>query len=270
MKKQSSNLRFALLLLDREKREAMKVVYAFCRYTDDLVDEGDIPASTRKQHLDAWRAEVELLYLGKATNPVMAAMAPVVSRYKIPKELLLALIDGCEMDLDRTRYQTFEELESYCYRVASIVGLISIEIFGYKSESTKDYAINLGYALQLTNILRDIGEDAARGRIYLPLADIARFAYTEKDLIDGVYDDRFVRLMEFEAKRATEFYEKARASLKRSEYATLFPSRIMDATYSSLLSEIRNQKFNVFKRRISVSSVRKLYYLLRYWLLRYV
>ncbi len=184
----------------------------------------------------------------------------------MPKQYFLTLIDGVKRDLARNRYGTFEELKQYCYGVASIVGLISIEIFGYKYEETRNYAINLGYALQLTNILRDIKADKERGYIYLPLEDLRRFGYSEKELIGEVYNDNFIELMRFQANRVREFYHAARKSLHPEERMTIVSAEVMDAIYYRLLEKIQLLDFDVFKKKIRVSSIHKIMIALKHWL----
>jgi 15-cis-phytoene synthase len=260
-----SNFLYSFTLLPKREREAMHRIYDFCRYTDDLVDEGTSEISEKQARLASWREEVESCYRGKASHPILRGLHAVVDHFHIPKEYLLALIDGVEMDLTKTRYETFEELREYCYAVASIVGLISIQVFGYKHEETREYAVNLGYALQLTNILRDIKQDAANGRIYLPLEDLRAFDYDEQRLMDSRYDEQFIALMKFETERAKSYYSKARSSLRSDERPALFAAEIMDAIYFRLLRKIELADYNVFAKRISVSAPHKLLLAFRFW-----
>jgi phytoene synthase len=196
----------------------------------------------------------------------MLPLTAVVNRFSIPQQYLQTLIDGCERDLVQHRYKTFEELKEYCYSVASIVGLISIEIFGYKYDETKEYAVNLGYALQLTNILRDIKADSDNGRIYLPQEDLERFHYSEEELQRNIYNENFVELMRFEARRAREYYHKARAALRPDESITMFAAQIMDAIYYRLLEKIEIADYNVYRGKISVSTAHKFLIALRLWM----
>jgi phytoene synthase len=189
----------------------------------------------------------------------------VISRFKIPKQYFLTLIDGVEMDLIKDRYEDFEELKEYCYAVASIVGLITIEIFGYKFERTKEYAVDLGIALQLTNILRDVKKDAEMGRIYLPKADMRRFGVSEKDILAGRYNLNFINLMKFETARARKYFREARKKLGKHERFTLFAARVMDAIYFRLLRKIELAEFNVFGKRITVSTPHKIFIAFRFW-----
>jgi phytoene synthase len=259
-----SNFRFAFSFLPQKKREAIRCIYEFCRHTDDLVDlnqNGDANVQ-----LAQWRNEIERCYSGTTSNPLLLRLGQVISEFRIPKSYLLELVDGVEMDLTHTRYETFDELKGYCYRVASIVGLISMEIFGYTHEATREYAIQLGYALQLTNILRDVASDAAMGRIYLPLEDLKRCEYTEEELLASVYNDRFISLMEYEAGRAREYYTRTHALLERDERATMFPAEIMHGIYSQLLHKMEHGRFDVFRRHYALSSAEKFAIAMKYWL----
>lgn len=278
--KPKSNFYYSFSLLPKDERDAIHSIYEFCRYTDDLVDEEYFPETSiiaadlrssekKRQRLAWWRTEVERCYSGTSSHPVLRGLHLVISRFKVPKQYLLTLIDGVETDLLRSRYETFEDLKDYCYSVASIIGLICIEIFGYKHEETKEYAVQLGYALQLTNILRDIKEDAAKGRIYLPLEDLRRFGYTEHELLNGKYNWQFIELMKFETARARKYYQDARELLRKDEKFTLFAAEIMDAIYFRLLRKIELSEFDVFDRRITVSTPHKLLIVGRFWLNRF-
>lgn len=259
-----SSFRYSFSLLPRDKRLAIQRVYEFCRATDDLADTA--APSDKGKALADWRSEIERCYRGEATDPVVKNVELVVRDFCIPKEYLKSLVDGVEMDLSQSRYETFEELQAYCYRVASVVGLISMEIFGYKNESTKQYAVELGYALQLTNIIRDVAADARLGRIYLPLEDLRRFSYTEDDLMKGLYNDRFIALMKFEAERAKTFYERSTSLLAPEDRATMFPAEIMRTIYRRLLRIIEQEQFNLFDKTYTVGLPYKLASALRYWM----
>lgn len=267
---------YSFSLLPRDEREAMHSVYAFCRYADDIIDEEEpdvelvepsLRAMRKRERLNRLRVEVERCYRGESRHPILLPLSTVVRRFKIPKQYFLTLLDGMEMDLVKNRYGTFEELREYCYCVASVVGLICIEIFGYQYEETKEYAVNLGIALQLTNILRDIKADAARGRIYLPLEDLRAFGYTEEDLMANRYNLPFIELMRYETRRAREFYGKARAALRPDERKTMFAAEIMDAIYYRMLEKIELNEFNVFaKKKIAVSTPHKIWIAIKLWL----
>jgi phytoene synthase len=261
-----SNFFYSFLLLPKRKREAMMHVYDFCRYTDDLVDEDNASVEEKQKRIHQWREEIEACYKRNATHPVMLAVSDAIHQFKIPKEYLLILTNGVEMDLHQTRYETFEELSKYCYAVASVVGLISIQVFGYKHEETREYAIQLGYALQLTNILRDIKQDAANNRIYLPLEDLRRFGYDEQSLLSSYYDEKFTQLMKFETERARNYYLKAHALLLPDERSSMIAAEIMDAIYFRLLNKIEHANYNVFAERIRISNSQKMLISLDCWL----
>ena len=258
-----SSFYYAFILLPPERRRALYAVYAFCRFIDDIADDESIrePALLLKR----WREELDRVYAGTPTRALSRALADSARRFKIPRELFEEIINGVEMDLSRKRYQTWEELRPYCYRVASALGLICIEIFGYRNPSAKQYAENLGLALQLTNILRDVREDAERGRIYLPLEDLARFNVSEQEILGGVYSPNFVRLMDFEARRARELYALAQSELALEDRATLLTAEAMRLIYAALLERIIKSNYRVLDRRHSLSAPHKLYLVGRAW-----
>ncbi|RMF33085.1 MAG: squalene synthase HpnD [Chlorobiota bacterium] len=261
---------YSFSLLPREIRQAITTLYAFCRTIDQIVDRKPITEhadlAARRRQLQWWRQQVDAMAGNGTLSPLVRPLELVVERFAIPKQYLLTLIDGCERDLVQRRYRTFEELKSYCYSVASVVGLMSIHVFGYRYDETEQYAINLGYALQLTNILRDVKEDKDRGYIYLPLEDLERFRYSEADLLAEVYDARFVELMRFQAQRARSYYNRARAVLHPDERRTLYPAEIMDAIYYRLLEKIELGNFDVFHRRFRVRTPHKLWLAAKIWL----
>ena len=258
-----SSFYYAFILLTAERRRALNAVYAFCRFIDDIADDESIrePAVL----LSRWREELERVYTGVPTRALSRALADSARRFAIPRVHFEEIIAGVEMDLSRTRYQTFEELRPYCYRVASALGLICIEIFGYRNPSAKTYAENLGLALQMTNILRDVREDAARGRIYLPLDDLARFNVSEDEILGGVYSPNFVRLMDFEAKRARELYAAAQMALAAEDRSTLLTAEAMRLIYGALLERIIKSEYRVLDRRHRLSAPHKLYLVGRAW-----
>lgn len=264
-----SNFYYSFSFLPRDERSAINSVYAFCSYIDNIVDStptlDEIAVQQKMNRLKWWENEIDRIYSKQTTNPLINPLSMVIHRFNIPRQYFLTLIDGCKRDLIQKRYETFDELKNYCYSVASIVGLISIEIFSYKYEETKNYAIYLGYALQLTNILRDIKADKDRGYIYLPAEDLKRFNYTERDLLDEVYDERFVELMRFEAKRVREYYHKARTYLRPDERSTIISAEIMDAIYYRLLEKIELNDFNIFRKKYSVSPLHKILIALKHW-----
>ncbi len=267
---EKSNFSLSFSFLRKDEREAINSVYAFCSYIDDIVDSSpsndEKIVKIKKDRLRWWEDVVEKIYRDEIKNPAIAPLISVIKRFSIPKQHFLTLIDGCRQDLSKKRYETFEELKKYCYGVAGSVGLISIEIFGHKYEDTKKYAINLGYALQLTNILRDVKQDKDRGYIYIPQEDLKRFDYSEEELINEVYNNNFVELMSFETKRAREYYHKARSYLHPGERTNTAAAEIMDAIYYRLLEKIELNEFNVFGKRVKVSNLHKLLIALKHWL----
>jgi phytoene synthase len=263
----SSNTSFyySFSLLPKHKREAIHAVYAFCRYTDDIVDEGPDEHGSVVL-LRRWRIELGRALHGASSYPLLNQLSAVAQRFKIPVEYFYQLIQGMEMDLWKKRYQTFGELREYCTLVASSVGLMCREIFGYRTESTRDYAINLGIALQLTNILRDIRDDARKGRIYLPQEDLRRFGVTEEDILHGRYTPQFVALMRFECDRASSYFDIARDALKDEDKHYFFAARVMWSIYAHTLQKIKRSDYRVFERRIGIPTYLKLLITFRYWL----
>ncbi|MFH1052572.1 MAG: squalene/phytoene synthase family protein [bacterium] len=257
-----SNFTYSFSFLPKDERHAISSIYTFCSYIDNIVDStpnnDDKIKQIKLNRLQWWENVIEEIYSGRNKNPLLMTLILVINRFSIPKQYFLTLIDGCRRDLVKTRYETFEELKEYCYGVAGIVGLISIEIFGHKYEETKKYAINLGYALQLTNILRDIKTDKDRGYIYLPHEDLEKFGYSEEELMNDTYNDKFVALMQFEAARAREFFHKARTCLRPDERITIFAAEIMDAIYFRLLEKIELNHYNIFEKKIKVSNIHKI------------
>jgi phytoene synthase len=252
-----SNLAFALRILPRERREDMEIFYAFCRTMDDYADDPAVPTGQRQERLETWKNG--LMHGFETPSHLQQQVSEMRTRCGIPTELLTAVIDGCLMDLQPQRFTTWEDLSGYVWRVACAVGLVSIRLFGCKDPASEIYAVALGRALQLTNILRDIREDLDNGgRIYLPLEDLARFGYSEKDLADRVCDERFLALMAYEADRAEGFFQEAAQHLPLADHRALTPARIMGGIYHHLLDQMRQDGFRVFQKRYSVSKARKL------------
>jgi phytoene synthase len=269
-RKSRSNFYYAFLTLPRRRREALYAVYAFCRTVDDIADLGDergVDRAAQRSQLESWRRHVALCYEpgGRPEHPIAAGLARAVSEFAIPREALLAIIDGVEMDLDQVRYETAEDLYPYCYRVASAVGLCCIEIFGYTDPRAREYAVNLGTALQLTNIIRDVGADARAGRVYLPQEDLRKFGVTTDDLRAGRYTGEFVSLMRHQAARARQFYRAARDAFPAMDARSLVAAEIMGRIYRALLDEIETRGFRVFGERITLPTGRKLAIALRCW-----
>ena len=256
-RKAKSNLAFALNILPRGRRDDMVVFYAFCRTMDDLADDPGLPAEERARSLDAWEKGITRGF--ETPDEFQREVISLRDRQRIPDALLVAIIDGCRMDLQPQRFETWEDLSGYIWKVACAVGLVSIKIFGCTDPGSERYAVALGRALQLTNILRDIGEDLSNGqRIYLPLADLARFRYTERDLLGRVRDERFLALMAYEAERAEGFFREAAEALPATDRGPLLPARIMGEIYHLLLEKMRGGGFRVFEKRYRVSKARKL------------
>lgn len=259
-KASGSNFYYSFLFLPRPRRDAMYTVYAFCKEVDGAVDEPP-PGSRPQDHVRHWRQELEAAYHGTPTSPVAVSLAHHVKHLAIPQEYFSELINGVEMDLTTSRYATFQDLSQYCYRVASVVGLICLYIFGTTTPTAKQYATNLGLAFQLTNILRDVGNDAERGRIYLPLEDLAKFACSERDILRRKHSPQFGELMQFESARAHGFYAKAREALLAmppQERRALTVAEIMRGVYSRILRRIDRSQYAVFGPRITLSPLHRL------------
>ena len=250
-----SNLALAFVALGRERRNDITVFYAFCRVVDDIADSTETSFEEKAADLKIWRTWI------RESTPDEPALARDVrglyAKYPITPAMLDEIIDGVEMDVGNVRYQTFDDLRLYCYRVASAVGLVSIEIFGYRNAACRDYAIQLGLALQMTNIIRDVGKDLRSGRIYLPQEDLARFDYPESDLRARKHNDAFVNLMEFEAERAEEFFSRAAALLPREDRRSMVAAEIMASVYHALLRRMKKDRFQVFDKEYRLSKIQK-------------
>lgn len=257
-----TNFLYSFSLLPKEKNDAINTVYAFCRYTDDIVDNEAETDEVKYKKIRDWRNELDKSLKGNSAYPLLNQLNKVIKKFNIPVEPFFELIKGMEADLQTSRYKDFATLYQYCFRAAATVGLMCIEVFGYKTESARDYAVNLGIAMQLTNILRDIKFDALNGRIYLPAEDLKRFGYTEEDLMNFKYNDSFIELMKFECKRARDYFEKANDSFHKDDRRLLFPARIMQKIYFNILQKIEKMNYNVFLKKARVSKARKMYYTL--------
>ena len=256
-KKSKSSFYYAFNLLPNDKRDAMNTVYAFCRQTDDIIDEGDEANDLKYEKLRKWRIELQKAFAGNSEYILLNTLAKTILKFNIPVDPFFELIKGVEMDLKKNRYLTFQDLQEYCYRVASTVGLMCIEIFGYKHKSTKEFAVNLGIALQLTNILRDIKKDAEKGRIYLPQEDFKLFGYSEQELLSDTYNMNFRQMMEYEAKRAKKYFDKANRALNLDDKASMFAARAMQHIYERMLDKIIDADYDVFRKDIKVSKFEK-------------
>ncbi|MCJ7553105.1 MAG: presqualene diphosphate synthase HpnD [Ignavibacteriaceae bacterium] len=264
-KKSKSSFYYAFNLLPAEKRDAMNTVYAFCRKTDDIIDEGTEPAEIKYEKLRRWRLEFERAFSGHSEYTLLNKLGKTISKFDIPLDPFFELIKGMEMDLQNDRYKSFDDLQLYCYRVASTVGLMCIEIFGYKNPSTKDFAVNLGIALQLTNILRDISKDADRGRIYLPQDDLKKFSYSELEILNKVYNDNFKDMMTYEVGRAKRYFELATSNLDLDDKKTMFAARAMQHIYYKMLEKIIAAEYDVYNKNIKVSTFEKVGIALGVW-----
>jgi 15-cis-phytoene synthase len=263
-RRSGSNLAFAFFSLPKAKRRDISTFYAFCRNVDDIADDPGLPVEERRAQLEGWRSWIRRSSEGE---PDFAdEIRQLIRKYSLKVLHFEDILSGVEMDLQRVRFATFAELSEYCYRVASAVGLISIEIFGYKNTHCRDYAYYLGLALQLTNIIRDVGSDLANGgRIYLPLEEMARFNYSEEELIQRKYDERFIDLMKFQAERAHAYFQKATETLPAEDRRSMVAAELMREVYFKLLTRIEKDRFRVFKKRYRLSRPEKLWIISRHF-----
>lgn len=260
-----SSFYYSFLFLPEERRRAITALYAFCREVDDVVDEVSDPAVARAK-LGWWSGEIERIFRGGAQHPVALALADVVGPFGIEEDRLHEIVAGMFMDLDHPRYADFAGLKHYCHHVAGVVGLLSAKIFGYRDERTLEYAEELGLAFQLTNIIRDVGEDARRDRIYLPRTELQEYGVTEADIIHARETDNFKRLMAFQIARALAHYDSAFAMLPDLDRKTQRPGIVMAAIYRALLKEIADDGCHVLTRHTALTPVRKLWIAWRTWM----
>ncbi|WP_076591503.1 presqualene diphosphate synthase HpnD [Herminiimonas arsenitoxidans] len=253
-----SSFYYSFLFLTPDRRRAITALYAFCREVDDTVDECT-DVSIARTKLIWWRKEVATMTSGTPTHPVTKALQPHLSVYDLEIEHLIAIIDGMEMDLDQNRYLDFIGLQKYCWHVASVVGILSAKIFGVTNPQTLQYAEKLGLAFQLTNIIRDVGEDARKGRIYLPVNELQQFNVTAADILNARHSDNFEKLMQFQAARAQKLYDEAFALLPKEDRRAQRPGLIMAAIYRAVLNEVERDGFHVLNQRISLTPIRKLW-----------
>ncbi|WP_124949976.1 presqualene diphosphate synthase HpnD [Sulfuriferula thiophila] len=260
-----SSFYYSFLFLPAPRRRAIIALYAFCREVDDIVDEctDEHVAQTK---LNWWRQEISDLYQGQPHHPVSHALLPVIRDFNLPAEQLLEIIDGMEMDLSLHRYEDFKSLRLYCHRVAGVVGELSAVIFGYTDRATLHYAADLGLAFQLTNIIRDVGEDARRNRIYLPMDELAKFNVPASDILNARQTENFKQLMEFQYQRAQQFYEQAFAALPAADRKAQKTGLVMAGIYRTLLEEIRHDGFQVLTQRTALTPIRKLWIAWRTWM----
>ena len=260
----AKNFYYAFKLLPKPKRLAIYATYAFCRICDDIVDSPGTP-SNKIEKLKELQSTVENLNHLKDPSPIFIALNDAISKFNIPLNYYLELLEGVKSDISRNRFSNFEELSKYCYQVASVVGLICIEIFGYKNPDAKKYAIYLGYAMQITNILRDVKEDSKINRIYIPLNEIEKFDYSEVELIKSIKNKNFCLLMEHQAKRAQKYYFESKKLFPLINKDAKACTEIMHETYNRILNRIIASDFNVFDRRIGISKFEKITILLKLW-----
>lgn len=260
-----SSFYYSFMFLPPDKRRAITALYAFCREVDDVVDECS-DENVARTTLAWWRTEVAAVYQGTPQHPVAQALVPVVKQFHLAQEHLQEIIDGMEMDLAQHTYADFKALQLYCYRVASVVGLLAAEIFGYTDRKTLKYAHDLGLAFQLTNIIRDVGEDARRGRIYLPLDELAKFGVHTRDILDAKETEGFQQLMLFQIERAQRYYQQAFEQLPAADRKAQRTGLIMAAIYRTTLDEIAASGCHVLKERISLTPLRKLWLAYKTWL----
>jgi phytoene synthase len=259
-----SSFYYSFMFLPPDRRRAITALYAFCREVDDVVDECS-DENVARTTLNWWRTEVTAIYNGKPQHPVAQALVPLVKQFNLPQEHLLEIIDGMEMDLSQHTYADFKALQLYCYRVASVVGLLAAEIFGYTDKLTLQYAHDLGIAFQLTNIIRDVGEDARRGRIYLPLDELAQFGVQPGDILNAKESESFHKLMQFQIERAQQFYQQAFKQLPDIDRKSQRTGLIMAAIYRATLDEVVASGCHVLKERVSLTPLRKLWLAYKTW-----
>jgi 15-cis-phytoene synthase len=266
-RKSASNLALAFVLLPKAKRDGMSALYAFCRQVDDIADNESAPVAQRREQLGAWRADLRRAFGAEPPQfPVNRELQPILHQYHLPFEHFDALLLGVEMDLEVNRYENYEQLDLYCYRVASVVGLLSIEIFGYTQPACRDYAVHLGKALQLTNILRDVRTDAERGRIYLPLSELTRCQVAPEEVLRLEYSPRFFEVARGVAGRARRFYGLARQTLPAADRRSMVAAELMGAVYWRLLRKLERQRFNVFGPKLTrLNRGQKLLLILQAW-----
>ena len=262
--KSGSSFYYSFRFLTADRRRAITALYAFCREVDDIADEvADINVARAK--LGWWRTELVNLFAGHPSHPVTKALLPAITSFGVDQSRLNEIIDGMEMDLTRHRYQDFDSLKLYCHRVAGVVGQLSASIFGFSRPRTMVYAENLGLAFQLTNIIRDVGEDARRDRIYLPADELRQFGVTPEDILGSQHTSNFERLMAFQSSRAKSFYDMALAALSPEDRRLQRPGLIMAAIYRTLLGEIERDGFKVLTQRTSLTPLRKFWLAWRTW-----
>lgn len=266
VREHARNFYYSFIALPRQKRRAIYAVYSFCRLCDDAVDEPSLSVDEKLHRLAEIRQLLKEASTTASTHPVFMALADAVARYRIPLRHFQEVVRGVEMDLTTRRYATFEELRTYCYRVASVVGLICVEIYGYREPKVRDYAVDLGLAMQLTNIVRDVQEDLERDRIYIPLDEMERFGYSEEELKAGVVNETFRHLMAFQAARARDYFHKGLRLLPYLSPRSRTSPAVLAALYEKILERIEARGFNVFDGRVGLSGREKYLLTAKTWL----
>ncbi len=264
-RKEAKNFYYAFLTLPATKRRAIYAAYAFCRHCDDSVDEA-ISTNAKLKALTELQINLDLTYSGNASSPVYVALADVAQRYAIPQDYFQEIIMGVKSDLVKDRFQNFEELKGYCYSVASVVGLICLHIFGYEDDTAKEYAVDLGLAMQLTNIIRDVREDLDMGRVYLPQDELVQFGYTEQDLKNGVRNEAFIELMQFQSQRARKYFEQGFKLLPYLSRRSRACPAVLGALYSNVLDRIEASDYDVLESRVALSAPQKVVITAKTWL----
>ena len=264
-RREAKNFYYAFLTLPAAKRRAIYAAYAFCRYCDDSVDQ-ETSAEAKMTALAELQANLEDTYSGSSSSPVFLALGDAAKRYDIPRDYFREIILGVESDLVKDRFQNFDELREYCYRVASVVGLICLQIFGYKNDDAKEYAVDLGLAMQLTNIIRDVREDLEMGRVYLPQDEMARFGYSEEDLRNGVRNQAFRDLMKFQSQRARDYFDRGFKLLPYLSRRSRACPAVLGALYSKVLDRIEASDYDVLESRVSLSKAEKIGITAKTWL----
>ena len=258
VKEAKSSFYCTFLFLPKHKRKAMHTIYAFCRVTDNIIDTNGFSNEEKFNRIEEWRDELVKALNSSSKFQLLNSLASVIKDFKMSTEPFFDLIEGVKMDLVKNRYETFDELIVYCYRVASTIGIMSIELFGYTNSKSKDYAYNLGIAMQLTNILRDVKVDAENDRIYLPQEDLKKFNYSNENLKQYIYNQNFVDLMKFEVERAEEYYRKANENFHPDDHKVLAMGRAMQEIYYKILKKIQNNKYDVFNKNNNLKSYQKM------------
>ncbi len=264
-RREAKNFYYAFLTLPATKRRAIYAAYAFCRHCDDSVDEA-ISTNAKLKALTELQINLDLTYSGNASSPVYVALADVAQRYAIPQDYFQEIIIGVKSDLVKDRFQNFEELKGYCYSVASVVGLICLHIFGYEDDTAKEYAVDLGLAMQLTNIIRDVREDLDMGRVYLPQDELVQFGYTEQDLKNGVRNEAFIELMQFQSQRARKYFEQGFKLLPYLSRRSRACPAVLGALYSNVLDRIEASDYHILESRVALSAPQKVVITAKTWL----